>query len=75
MLEKSKIERLNLLARKKKVGTLTLQEKKEQAILREEYLKNFRTHMRGTIENTTVIDPKGNDVTPAKVKALKKKKK
>ncbi|EUJ17236.1 DUF896 domain-containing protein [Listeria aquatica] len=75
MLEKAKIDRINELSRKKKTEGLTADEKIEQETLREEYVKSFRSHMRQTIENTKIIDPKGNDITPHKVKELKRKKK
>ncbi|EAE5495180.1 DUF896 domain-containing protein, partial [Listeria monocytogenes] len=52
----------------------TSAEKVEQDKLRKEYIKSFRTHMKGTIENTTIIDPNGKDVTPHKVKQLRKNK-
>jgi len=73
MLTPQKIERLNELAKKKKLGTLTDSDVKEQQELREEYLANFRSGMKETIENVKVIDPKGNDVTPDKVKDIKAK--
>ncbi|EOD9340729.1 DUF896 domain-containing protein [Listeria monocytogenes] len=74
MLEKAKIDRINELSKKKKAGTLTSAEKVEQDKLRKEYIKSFRTHMKGTNENTTIIDPNGKDVTPHKVKQLRKNK-
>lgn len=73
MLTPQKIERLNELAKKKKLGTLTDTDAKEQQELRQEYLANFRSGMKETIENVKVIDPKGNDVTPDKVKDIKAK--
>ena len=73
MLEERKMARLNELAKKRKAGTLTESESMEQAVLRHEYLEVFRTGARQTIENMTVIDPEGNDVTPEKVKALRNK--
>jgi len=63
--------RLNELAKKKKDGTLTVDEIQEQDALRKEYLAMFRTGMKETIENTKIIDPEGNDVTPEKVKAIR----
>ena len=73
MLEVSKMKRLNELAKKKKNGHLTATEQKEQQALRAEYLSIFREGARQTIENMTVIDPEGNDVTPDKVKSLRDK--
>ena len=73
MITKEKINRLNELAKKKKLGTLTESEVKEQQKLREEYLVTFREGMKNTIEHVKVIDPKGNDVTPEKVKEIQAK--
>ena len=74
MLSKEKIARINELAHKSKNGGLTPAEAKEQTQLRAEYLKAFRKSMVNTVENLTVIDPEGNDVTPEKVKQMKAKK-
>lgn len=68
MLSSEKIKRINELSKKSKTTGLTLEEAKEQTLLRKEYLETFRSSMRGTIENVKVIDPDGNDVTPDKVK-------
>ena len=70
MLTPEKLSRLNELAKKKKEGTLTEEEMKEQQALREEYLLTFRESMKNTIENKRVIDPNGDDVTPEKVKKI-----
>ena len=70
MLTPEKLSRLNALAKKKKEGTLTEEEMKEQQALREEYLLTFRESMKNTIENMRVIDPNGDDVTPEKVKKI-----
>lgn len=74
MLSKEKIARINELSKKKKAGTLTEAEAKEQTQLRKEYLDTFRNSMRETIENVKIIDAEGNDVTPDKVKEAKKNK-
>ena len=68
MLSKDKIKRINELSKKSKTIGLSIEEAKEQTQLRKEYLETFRSSMRDTIENVKVIDPKGNDVTPSKVK-------
>ncbi|WP_374723238.1 DUF896 domain-containing protein [Peribacillus tepidiphilus] len=75
MLSREKITRINELAKKSKTVGLTEMEAKEQTRLRKEYLESFRKYMVKTIENMTVIDPNGNDVTPEKVKQLKNRKK
>ena len=73
MLTPEKLSRLNELAKKKKEGTLTEEEMKEQQALREEYLLTFRESMKNTIENVRVIDPNGEDVTPEKLKQIQAK--
>lgn len=72
MLDENKMKRINELAQKKKTTGLTDQEGKEQTLLRKEYLQSFRQSFKKTIENTTVIDPEGNDVTPDKVKEIQR---
>lgn len=74
MLSPDKLNRINQLSRKSKTEGLTKEEAKEQSSLRQEYLQTFRKTMRGTIENVTVIDPNGNDVTPEKVKNIRENK-
>jgi len=74
MISPTKINRLNELAKKKKLGTLTKNELKEQQELREEYLATFREGMKDTIEHVKIIDPNGNDVTPEKVKKIQEEK-
>jgi len=74
MLEPTEMARLNMLAKKKKEGTITEAELAEQASLRQAYLEVFRRGMRETLENTKIIDPEGNDVTPEKIKAIKARK-
>ena len=46
-MEKSKIDRINELARISKERELTEEEKKEQQELRQEYLAEFRRSLRG----------------------------
>jgi len=72
MLDENKMKRINELAQKKKTAGLTEEEGKEQTLLRKEYLQSFRQSFKKTIENTTVIDPEGNDVTPDKVKDIQR---
>ena len=73
MLTAEKLNRLNELAKKKKLGTITDEELKEQQALREEYLVTFRESMKNIIENVRVIDPNGEDVTPEKLKQIQAK--
>lgn len=61
------ITRINELAKKQKETGLTNAEKVEQQVLREDYLREIRGQVLNTITNVKVVDPLGNDVTPAKV--------
>ncbi|MDP4086451.1 MAG: DUF896 domain-containing protein [Bacillota bacterium] len=72
MLSKDKIARINELAKKAKSQGLTEIEAKEQSKLRSEYLASFRSSMLNTLSSVKIVDPEGNDVTPEKVKTLKK---
>lgn len=55
-MEKSKIERINRLARKSKAEGLTLSEKEEQKRLRDEYRSEFRASLISQLESITVVD-------------------
>ncbi len=66
------IERINELAKKKKEVGLT-QERRSKPALRKAYLESFRKGFKQQIENTKVIDPEGNDVTPEKIKEIQQK--
>lgn len=72
MVTNKKLNRINELAKKAKTTGLSDMEKKEQKKLRQEYLDEFKRSFKQQIEHTTVIDPEGNDVTPDKLKKMKK---
>ncbi|HLR66230.1 DUF896 domain-containing protein [Virgibacillus alimentarius] len=74
MITKEKLARINQLAKKAKESELTNKEKKEQKQLRQEYLQNVRKSFKNQFKTMTVLDPKGNDVTPKKVKKMQKRK-
>ena len=59
-MEQSKIDRINFLAKKAKESFLTEEEKEEQKILREEYIKSFRASLRGILDNTVIVRPDGS---------------
>ena len=59
-MEKTRVERINELAHKAKTVGLTPEEEKERAVLREEYLAAFRKNLRAQLDNTYIVDPKGN---------------
>ncbi len=72
MLSSDKLNRINALARKAKTIGLTETEKKEQQVLRKEYLRAFRGQMLEHLKSVKIVDESGNDVTPEKLKLLKK---
>lgn len=67
------IARINELAKKKKDGTITSIELKEQEKLRQEYLKAFRSGFKQQLMGIKVVDAKGNNITPQKLKDEKSK--
>lgn len=67
------LPRINYLAKKAKAEGLSEEEKLEQAALRKKYLEEFKQNFNQVLLNTKVIDPKGRDITPKKLKAAKKK--
>ena len=73
-MEQAKINRINELAKKKKAGTLTSEEKVEQAQLREEYIEGYRRAIRHHIEGIKLVDEDGNDVTPEKLRQVQREK-
>ncbi|MCP8969099.1 DUF896 domain-containing protein [Ectobacillus ponti] len=71
MLSADKLQRINELAKKAKTQGLTEAEQQERQALRQEYLQIFRGHMLDQLKSMTIVDDKGNDVTPDKLKLLK----
>lgn len=59
-MKKEKIDRINELAHKSKSVGLTEAEKAEQAVLRREYIDSFKASLVGQLENTYIVDEKGN---------------
>ena len=59
-MEQSKIDRINVLARKSKAEGLTEEEKAEQAVLRREYIDSVKASLIGHLDNTYEVDEKGN---------------
>lgn len=72
-IDKKLIQRINELAKKKKEGKITQEELVEQQKLRQEYLKQFRSGFKSQLLSIKVVDEKGNDVTPQKLKNEKLK--
>jgi uncharacterized protein YnzC (UPF0291/DUF896 family) len=56
MLKKEQMDRINELARTSKDRALSEEEKAEQKVLREEYLKKFRTSFRAHLDQIKIVD-------------------
>lgn len=54
------IKRINELSKKSKTEGLNEEEKKEQAELRQKYIKAFRQGMQNTLNNVYIMDKDGN---------------
>lgn len=59
-MEQYKIDRINVLAKKSKTEGLTEEEKQEQALLRREYIDAVKASLCANLDNTYVVDEKGN---------------
>ena len=60
MVTQEQIDRINVLARKSKTEGLTPEEKDEQAVLRRAYIDSFKESLVANLENTYIVDEKGN---------------
>lgn len=67
-MNEEKIKRINELYKKQKAGTITVEEKEEQAFLRAEYVAAIRGNLRATLEHTSIMEPDGT------IRKLKKRK-
>ena len=56
-MDEKKLNRINQLAHKKKTVGLTDEELEEQAILRAEFLEDFRKRFIAQLENIEIVDP------------------
>ena len=59
-MDSSRIDRINFLARKSKREGLTEEEKKEQALLRQEFIANVKGNLRAQLNNIDIVDENGN---------------
>lgn len=59
-MEQTKIERINALARKARAEGLTEAETAERDALRKEYVAAVRAKLRAQLDNTWLVDEKGN---------------
>ena len=60
-MERSKIDRINFLARKSKNEELTPEEKAEQKMLRDEYRAEFKRSLMVQLDNVYVVDENGKE--------------
>lgn len=61
-MEQKKIDRINELAKLAKERELTDEEKVERAALRQEYVNSVLGDLRNQLNNTYVMDEKGNKI-------------
>lgn len=66
------IDEINALAHKKKTVGLTEEEAARQQELRQEYIRIFRGGFKQQLMSIKVVDEKGNDITPDKLKQAKR---
>ena len=59
-MEQHKINRINDLARKAKAEGLTEDEHAERAALRQEYVAAVKASLTAHLDNTYIVDEKGN---------------
>ena len=58
-MNQEKIERINALYRKSKAEGLTEEEKKEQDLLRKEYIASVKSNLRNQLNNIDAINEQG----------------
>ena len=63
------LDRINQLARKARLVSLSEAELAEREVLRKAYLKAVTGQMSNILSTVTVVDHEGRDVTPAKLRA------
>lgn len=66
-MEQKKIDRINELAKKAKAEGLTPEETAERDALRKEYIAAVKRNLVAQLDNTYIVDEKGNK-TPLKKK-------
>ena len=59
-MNEEKIARINELARKSKSEGLTEEEKKEQAVLRQEFIASVRNNLKAQLDNIDLVNPDGS---------------
>lgn len=66
------VKRINELSKLAKERDLTPDEIMERQKLRKKYLGLFRQNFESQLKNVTVVDEQGQDVTPEKIKKMRK---
>ena len=61
-MKPEKIKRINELSRKSKAEGLTEEEKKEQAVLRREFVESFRSNLKAQLDNIDIQEKDGTIV-------------
>ena len=56
MVTKEQINRINILAKKSKTSCLSDEEKEEQKILRELYIKSFKENLISQLDSIEIVD-------------------
>ncbi|PED14762.1 hypothetical protein CON01_10545 [Bacillus thuringiensis] len=56
--------RINELSKKERTSGLTVDEKQEQQMLRQNYTETFRGSLESILLNTKIVDSNGLNVTP-----------
>lgn len=59
-METKRLQRINELAHKAKTEGLTEEETRERDVLRREYLAAFQKNLTAQLDNTYIVDEKGN---------------
>ncbi len=59
-MTEEKIQRINELYRKSKSEGLTEAEKKEQQVLRREFIDSFKRNLRGQLDNISIREADGS---------------
>lgn len=74
MVDDAKIAKINELARKSKAEGLTEAEKKEQQLLRQEFLAAVRANLKSQLDNIDIQEPDGTIVNLGEKHGKKQKK-
>lgn len=61
-MKPEKIQRINELSRKSKAEGLTEEEKKEQVVLRREFVESFRSNLKAQLDNIDIQEKDGTIV-------------